>query len=58
VLEDDAPIEGVWSAGGLRRVLENLVHNAVKYGEPRRPITVTLRHQEGVSASPSTTRAR
>jgi PAS domain S-box-containing protein len=35
---------GWWSGDGLRRVLENLVTNAFKYGAPDTPITVVLEH--------------
>lgn len=35
-------LEGCWSCNELRRVLENLVSNACKYGEPQRTIDVTL----------------
>ncbi len=34
---------GYWSKSGIRRVLENLVTNAVKYGDANSPITITLR---------------
>lgn len=33
---------GHWSDVGLRRVLENLITNAVKYGDPGTPITIEL----------------
>lgn len=49
VLRADEPVEGLWSPGGIRRILENLCGNAVKYGAPDRPITVLLR-REGASA--------
>jgi PAS domain S-box-containing protein len=34
---------GNWSADGLRRALENLVSNAVKYGDAGQPITIRIR---------------
>lgn len=34
--------QGFWSKNGLRRVMENLVTNAVKYGDPSTPVTMTL----------------
>lgn len=49
VLRADEPVEGLWSPGGIRRILENLCGNSVKYGAPDRPITVSLR-REGASA--------
>lgn len=36
-------ITGYWNEEGLRRVIENLANNAVKYGDPQGLITVTLR---------------
>lgn len=33
---------GFWSSDGLRRVIENLVVNALKYGSPDTAVTVTL----------------
>jgi signal transduction histidine kinase len=41
------PIRGHFSADALRRALVNLATNAVKYGTPSRPITVTLRQEHG-----------
>ncbi len=38
----DAPVRGIWDGPALRRVLENLVNNAVKYGDTTRPIRVTI----------------
>jgi signal transduction histidine kinase len=35
-------LEGEWSSEGVRRVLENLCGNAIKYGAHDRPVTVTL----------------
>lgn len=42
VLKDASPIIGFWSCEAIRRILENLATNAVKYGTPGTPITVTL----------------
>ncbi len=36
-------IEGKWSSDGLRRATENLIGNAVKYGDSQTPITISLR---------------
>lgn len=46
VLEAPAPVHGWFAADALRRALENLVTNAVKYGAASRPITVTLREHD------------
>lgn len=42
VVHADEVVEGHWSRDGLRRVLENLAINAVKYGEPGTPITFSV----------------
>lgn len=36
-------LNGYWSAPDIRRILENLITNAVKYGAQDTPITITLR---------------
>jgi PAS domain S-box-containing protein len=40
----DAPeaIHGHWDCGGMRRILENLCNNAIKYGARDQPVTVRL----------------
>lgn len=47
VLRAPRPVEGFWSRDGMRRVLENLLTNAVKYGAPDTPIVVDIRHING-----------
>ena len=42
VLKAESKIQGHWSKGELRRVLENLCGNAIKYGDPYRPVEVIL----------------
>lgn len=37
------PVSGYWNAEGVRRMLENLVNNAVKYGVAERMITVKIK---------------
>jgi PAS domain S-box-containing protein len=39
-------IHGYWSKKDIRRALENLAHNAIKYGAPEMPITVRCSLQE------------
>lgn len=41
------PVAGFWDRQALRRAIENLLGNAVKYGEPDTPITVTLATTNG-----------
>lgn len=55
-------VRGYWSADAIRRMLENLCTNAIKYGSPNTPVTVKLRmpvghvefsvHNEGNPLSP------
>lgn len=42
ILDSDPKITGRWSRKELRRVIENLVNNAVKYGDPRAPVAIKL----------------
>lgn len=42
VRSSGAPIRGNWNRDALIRVLENLIGNAVKFGEPGTPVTVRL----------------
>jgi len=35
-------VQGHWNRKGLRRVLDNLCGNAIKYGARLRPVTITL----------------
>lgn len=39
-------VTGYWSRDGMRRVLENLVSNAVKYSDPGSPITISVSAQD------------
>ncbi len=36
------PFHGHWDCNGLRRILENLCNNAVKYGAAKAPVTILL----------------
>ncbi|MGZ3711145.1 MAG: sensor histidine kinase [Bdellovibrionota bacterium] len=38
---------GTWSCDGIRRAVENLIGNAVKYGKPDGPISVSLHSADG-----------
>jgi len=46
-LESKASIRGHWDEEGVRRVIENLASNAIKYGLPRSKVTIRL----GLSSS-------
>jgi PAS domain S-box-containing protein len=45
-LHSSGAMNGVWNSNGLRRILENLCNNAVKYGETEGIVTVTLSAQD------------
>lgn len=43
---DKKEITGIFDGTAIRRVLENLVTNAVKYGSPNAPITILVEEEE------------
>ncbi|MGZ6465934.1 MAG: sensor histidine kinase [Bdellovibrionota bacterium] len=47
LFSQDKEIMGSWDADGLRRVLENLISNALKYGCPNSAVTVSLEESNG-----------
>lgn len=47
VVQAGPRIVGIWSADELRRALWNLATNAVKYGDPDRPITLAVGRTDG-----------
>lgn len=47
ILQIPKTLEGYWSCSGLRRIVDNLINNAVKYGSSDTPISVTLRETSG-----------
>lgn len=62
VLEAPEPIKGFFSCSGIRRILENLCANAIKYGANDKPVTVSIQktdhevelkvHNHGAPISP------
>jgi signal transduction histidine kinase len=40
---EQVEVWGYWNSDGLRRVIENLATNAIKYGRPEGPVTVTVK---------------
>jgi PAS domain S-box-containing protein len=42
-LQGEERLQGDWDAQALRRLLENLCNNAIKYGDPTGRVTVTLK---------------
>jgi signal transduction histidine kinase len=52
VLKAEEGVRGIWSADVLRRALWNLAANAIKYGAPDQPVTITVRGtDDGAQAS-------
>lgn len=47
VLSGPEAVEGYWSSHGLRRILENLCTNAIKYGAPETPVSVSIQQGSG-----------
>lgn len=43
------PLWGNWSAEGIRRALENLISNAIKYGDTYAPISISLSTQDSLA---------
>jgi signal transduction histidine kinase len=41
------PVQGYWNCDAFRRAIENLVVNAIKYGDSMKPIIVTLQETHG-----------
>jgi PAS domain S-box-containing protein len=46
VVLSDESVVGYWDCESLKRVIENLASNAVKYGDPTTPITLSLQVRE------------
>lgn len=46
-LETSGDFQGQWFCAGIRRAVENLVMNAVKYGDPKKPICIVLKKEAG-----------
>ncbi len=52
ILKESNSVSGYWSIDGLRRVIENLLTNAVKYGVTLSPINIMIeKNQNSVSFS-------
>jgi PAS domain S-box-containing protein len=46
ILETVGKTKGFWSASSLKRILENLATNAIKYGDPLAPVTILIEDRE------------
>jgi len=52
VLTTEDGVHGIWSGEELRRALWNLATNAIKYGAPDKPVTITIKRTDaGAQAS-------
>ena len=49
VVDSAGALEGSWGCDGLKRTLENLLGNAVKFSTPDTPITISLRHNLSIA---------
>ncbi|MGE4232657.1 MAG: ATP-binding protein [Bacteriovoracia bacterium] len=51
-VSSDAKVSGYWSTIGIRRIIQNLASNAIKYGDPELPITIVISQEKrGVEIS-------
>lgn len=41
------PVQGYWNGDAFKRAIENLVTNALKYGDPTKPITIRIQELHG-----------
>jgi signal transduction histidine kinase len=46
VIHADTSVQGCWSKSGLRRIIDNLATNAIKYGSPHTQITITVKQDD------------
>jgi len=47
VYRGNETLEGIWDPRALRRIIENLCNNAIKYGDPKSPVTIRLKQNKG-----------
>jgi len=46
IVQSDQSVIGYWDSEGLVRVLENLIGNAIKYGDRSTPVTITVHQRD------------
>ena len=46
VMKSDGPVIGTWNPEYLRRMVENLTHNAIKYSRPESQVTLSIKQTE------------
>lgn len=44
IFEESDTVEGCWDINGIRRIIENLCNNAIKYGDGTSPINIRIGH--------------
>ena len=49
ILHATVPARGFWDFNALRRAIENLANNAIKYGAPNSPVVITLQQPQGAA---------
>jgi signal transduction histidine kinase len=45
--QGDRQVSGFWDCDAIKRLVENLCNNAIKYGDPHRAVTVTVKAKDG-----------
>jgi signal transduction histidine kinase len=58
LLKPEDGVRGIWSADALRRALWNLAVNAIEYGAPDKPVTITVSAPKVARKCQCTTSAR
>ena len=48
VLDCKYDVYGFWDQSGLRRVIENLIQNAVKYGDPKTKVSLKIKDRKDI----------
>lgn len=51
ILTGPISVKGYWSASGIRRIIENLCSNAIKYGAKNFPVLISIEYDSDVSIS-------
>lgn len=46
ILKSKGSVKGYWNEDALRRIAENLISNAIKYGDTKAPVIVSLQEKE------------
>jgi signal transduction histidine kinase len=46
IFHPSGPVWGNWGSDGIKRAMENLISNALKYGDPAYPVTIKIERKE------------